>query len=154
MKAAMGPLKGILPTDFPVAGRALAAGSRHRAVRSARVADRIPGGQRRHLQRSRSAGAAVHGRRAHATNYPTSIIVHGIGLNITVQSYDQNLDFLADGDAAAMPDVKSWPRPSASPTTTWWPCRNQVTRPRGHATGAVAGRRARGDRRRLRRGED
>ena len=38
------------------------------------------------------------------TNYPTSIVVHGIALNITVQSYDESLDFgliaCARGDAA------------------------------------------------------
>ena len=27
------------------------------------------------------------------TNYPTSIVVHGVALNITVQSYDESLDF-------------------------------------------------------------
>ena len=40
------------------------------------------------------------------TNYPTSIIVHGMGLNITVQSYDQSLDFGLMADAQAMPDVR------------------------------------------------
>ena len=39
------------------------------------------------------------------TNYPTSIIVHGMGLNITVQSYDRSLDFGLMADAQAMPDV-------------------------------------------------
>jgi hypothetical protein len=40
------------------------------------------------------------------TNYPTSIVVHGMALNITVQSYDQSLDFGLMADAAAMPDVR------------------------------------------------
>jgi hypothetical protein len=39
------------------------------------------------------------------TNYPTSIIVHGMALNITVQSYDRSLDFGLMADAQAMPDV-------------------------------------------------
>jgi hypothetical protein len=39
------------------------------------------------------------------TNYPTSIVVHGMALNITVQSYDQSLDFGLMADAQAMPDV-------------------------------------------------
>jgi diacylglycerol O-acyltransferase len=39
------------------------------------------------------------------TNYPTSIVVHGMALNITVQSYDQSIDFGLMADAQAMPDV-------------------------------------------------
>jgi len=41
-------------------------------------------------------------------NYPTSIVVHGLALNITVQSYAGALDFGMMADAAAMPDVKSF----------------------------------------------
>jgi hypothetical protein len=40
------------------------------------------------------------------TNYPCSIVTHGMGLNITVQSYDQSLDFGLMADAKAMPDVR------------------------------------------------
>ena len=40
------------------------------------------------------------------TNYPCSIVVHGVALNITVQSYDQSLDFGLMADAAAMPEVR------------------------------------------------
>jgi hypothetical protein len=42
------------------------------------------------------------------TNYPTSIVVHGIALNVTVQSYDQQMDFGCMADAAAMPDVSDF----------------------------------------------
>jgi hypothetical protein len=40
------------------------------------------------------------------TNYPCSIVVHGVALNITVQSYDQSLDFGLMADAEAMPEVR------------------------------------------------
>jgi hypothetical protein len=40
------------------------------------------------------------------TNYPTSIVVHGMAFNITVQSYAGALDFGMMADAKAMPDVK------------------------------------------------
>jgi hypothetical protein len=40
------------------------------------------------------------------TNYPASIVVHGMALNITVQSYDQSLDFGLMSDAQAMPQVR------------------------------------------------
>jgi diacylglycerol O-acyltransferase len=53
------------------------------------------------------------------TNYPTSIVVHGVALNITVQSYDQSMDFGLMADA------------------------------RGHARRAHPGRRAHGGRRAL-----
>jgi hypothetical protein len=41
------------------------------------------------------------------TNYPCSIVTHGMGLNITVQSYDRSLDFGLMADARAMPDVRA-----------------------------------------------
>jgi hypothetical protein len=39
-------------------------------------------------------------------NHPTSIVVHGVGLNITVQSYDRSLDFGLMACAEAMPEVR------------------------------------------------
>jgi len=39
------------------------------------------------------------------TNYPTSIVVHGLAFNVTVQSYNRSLDFGLMADAHAMPDV-------------------------------------------------
>jgi hypothetical protein len=40
------------------------------------------------------------------TNYPTSIVMHGIALNITVESYERHLDFGLMADAKAVPDVR------------------------------------------------
>jgi len=40
------------------------------------------------------------------TNYPCSIVTHGLALNITVQSYDQSLDCGLMADAKALPDVR------------------------------------------------
>jgi hypothetical protein len=40
------------------------------------------------------------------SNYPTSIVVHGVALNITVQSYADHMDFGLMADAQAMPDVR------------------------------------------------
>ena len=73
----------------------------------AQVADRIP--QVANVVISNVPGPPVTLYMAGAkiiTNYPTSIIVHGMGLNITVQSYDRSLDFGLMADAAAMPDVR------------------------------------------------
>jgi hypothetical protein len=38
--------------------------------------------------------------------YPTSIVVHGVALNITVQSYNESLDFGLMACAKAMPEVR------------------------------------------------
>jgi hypothetical protein len=40
------------------------------------------------------------------SNHPCSIVTHGLGLNVTVQSYDRSLDFGLMADARAMPDVR------------------------------------------------
>jgi hypothetical protein len=39
------------------------------------------------------------------TNYPTSIVVHGVALNITVQTYNESLEFGLISCGEAMPDV-------------------------------------------------
>ena len=46
---------------------------------------------------------------AKVTNlYPVSIATHGVGLNVTVQSYMDNLDFGVTAGAKAMPDVEAF----------------------------------------------
>ena len=70
----------------------------------ARVADRI--GQVANVTISNVPGPPLLLYMAGArmlTNYPTSIVVHGMALNVTVQSYDQSLDFGLMADAAAAP---------------------------------------------------
>ena len=41
------------------------------------------------------------------SNHPTSIVVHGLALNITVQSFDASMDFGLMADGAVLPDVKA-----------------------------------------------
>lgn len=107
MKSTMGPLKGILPTDFPSLGVPWLLEAATALYGKARVADRIP--QVANLVISNVPGPPVPLYLAGArmlTNYPTSIVVHGMGLNITVQSYDRSLDFGLMADAQAMPEVR------------------------------------------------
>jgi WS/DGAT/MGAT family acyltransferase len=107
MKSAMGPLKSILPTDFPSLGVPWLLEAATALVGKARVADRIP--QVANVVISNVPGPPVPLYMAGArmlTNYPTSIVVHGMGLNITVQSYDASLDFGLMADAKAMPEVR------------------------------------------------
>jgi diacylglycerol O-acyltransferase / wax synthase len=107
MKAGMGPLKSILPTDFPSLGVPWLMEAATTLYGKARVADRIP--QVANVVISNVPGPPVTLYLAGArmlTNYPTSIVVHGLALNITVQSYDRSLDFGLMADGAAMPDVR------------------------------------------------
>jgi diacylglycerol O-acyltransferase / wax synthase len=107
MKATMGSVKSILPTDFPSMGLPWLMEAATALYGKAKVADRIP--QVANVVISNVPGPPVPLYMAGAkmmTNYPTSIIVHGMALNITVQSYDQSLDFGLMADSAAMPDVR------------------------------------------------
>jgi diacylglycerol O-acyltransferase / wax synthase len=106
MKSTMGPLKGILPTDFPSLGVPWLIEAATALYGKARVADRIP--QVANVVISNVPGPPLALYMAGArmlTNYPTSIVVHGMALNITVQSYDQSIDFGLMADAKAVPDV-------------------------------------------------
>ena len=107
MKSTMGSVKSILPTDFPSLGMPWLMEAATALYGKAKVADRIP--QVANVVISNVPGPPVPLYMAGArmlTNYPTSIITHGLALNITVQSYDQSLDFGLMADAAAMPDVR------------------------------------------------
>ena len=107
MKSSMGSLKSILPTDFPSLGVPWLIEAATALYGKAKVADRIP--QVANVVISNVPGPPLPLYMAGArmiTNYPTSIIVHGMALNITVQSYDKSLDFGLMADAQAMPDVR------------------------------------------------
>jgi WS/DGAT/MGAT family acyltransferase len=107
MKSTMGSVKSILPTDFPSLGVPWLIEAATALYGKAKVADRIP--QVANVVISNVPGPPVPLYMAGArmlSNYPSSIVVHGLALNITVQSYDQSLDFGLMADAAAMPDVR------------------------------------------------
>jgi WS/DGAT/MGAT family acyltransferase len=107
MKSTMGSLKSILPTDYPSLGIPWLIEAATALYGKARVADRIP--QVANVVISNVPGPPVPLYMAGAkmlTNYPTSIVVHGLALNITVQSYDRSLDFGLMADAQALPDVR------------------------------------------------
>ena len=107
MKSTMGSVKSILPTNFPSIGMPWLIEAATALYGKAKVADRIP--QVANVVISNVPGPPVPLYMAGArmlTNYPTSIITHGLALNITVQSYDQSLDFGLMADASAMPDVR------------------------------------------------
>lgn len=106
MKATMGSLKSVLPTDFPSIGVPWLMEAARAVYGKAKVAEKIPPVAT--LAISNVPGPQVPLYLAGArmlTNYPTSIVVHGLALNVTVQSFDRHMDFGMMADAAAMPDV-------------------------------------------------
>ncbi len=107
MKSTMGGLKSVLPTDFPSLGVPWLIEAATALYGRAKLADRIP--LLANLVISNVPGPPMPLYLAGARmlcNYPTSIVVHGMALNITVHSYDQGLDFGLMADAAAMSDVR------------------------------------------------
>lgn len=106
MKSTMGSVKSILPTDFPSIGVPWLMEAAAALYGKARLADRIP--QVANLVISNVPGPPIPLYMAGArmlSNFPASIIVHGLGLNITVQSYAGALDFGLMADAKAGPDI-------------------------------------------------
>jgi diacylglycerol O-acyltransferase / wax synthase len=107
MKSTLAGVKGILPTDFPSIGVPWLMEAATAIYRRAKVADKLP--PVANVVISNVPGPPVPLYMAGAkmlTNYPCSIVVHGVALNITVQSYNQSLDFGLMADAAAMPEVR------------------------------------------------
>lgn len=106
MKASLGSVKSLMPTDFPSLGVPWLMSALAAVYGRARVAERIP--PIANVAISNVPGPALPLYMAGArmlANYPASIVVHGLALNITVQSYDQALDFGLMACGKAMPDV-------------------------------------------------
>jgi WS/DGAT/MGAT family acyltransferase len=111
MKSTMGRMKSILPTDYPSIGVPWLIEAATALYGKARVAERLP--QVANVVISNVPGPQVPLYLAGArvlSNHPTSIVVHGLALNITVQSFDASMDFGLMADAAALSDVKALAR--------------------------------------------
>lgn len=106
MKSTLSEVKNILPTDFPSIGLPWMMEAATALYRRATASDKLP--PVANLTISNVPGPPMPLYMAGAkmlTNYPCSIVVHGVALNITVQSYDRSLDCGLMADAKAMPDV-------------------------------------------------
>ena len=107
MKETMGSLKSVLPTDYPSIGMPWLLEAAAALYGRAKVAERVP--QLANVTISNVPGPPVALYLAGArmvANYPTSIVVHGIALNITVESYDRQMDFGIVADAQALPKAR------------------------------------------------
>ena len=106
MKRSMGDMKSVMPTDFPSIGLPWLMSAAAALVGRARLADSLPAmanvvvsnvpGPRAQLY---LAGARV------LASYPVSIVIHGLALNVTVQSYCGALDIGVVAARTAMPDM-------------------------------------------------
>lgn len=106
MKASVGSVKDLLPTDFPSIGVPWLLQGMVAVYGRAGIADRIPAIA--NVAISNVPGPTVPLYMAGAkmlTNYPTSIVVHGMALNITVQTYNESLEVGIIACARAMPEV-------------------------------------------------
>ena len=110
VKTAMADLKGVLPTDYPsllapwiVGGIAKAA---FKAYRATGLSHRLP--MLANLVISNVPGPQVPLYMAGAkmlTNHPMSIVIHGVALNITIQTYAGSVDFGLIADRHALPQI-------------------------------------------------
>lgn len=111
VKEALGSLKSVLPTDYPSllspwvmggAGKAL-----FKAYGKSGIAGKLPSVA--NVAISNVPGPQVPLYLAGArmvTFHPLSIVLHGLALNITIQSYAGSVDFGIVGDRKAVPHVQ------------------------------------------------
>ena len=98
-------LRSVIPTDFPAVGMPWLFGGAAALYGRARLADRIPPLANLVVSNFRGPPAPLYLARARLlTWWPLSIVEHGLGLNITVQSYAGSLDFGVVAACSAMRD--------------------------------------------------
>ncbi|MDR7270463.1 WS/DGAT/MGAT family acyltransferase [Pelomonas saccharophila] len=106
MKAQMSQLKSLMPTDFPSLGIPWLMQAGAMLYGRAKVAEKLP--VVANVVISNVPGPQLPLYLAGAkmlTNYPTSIAVHGLALNVTVQTYNQSLDIGLMACGEAMPET-------------------------------------------------
>jgi diacylglycerol O-acyltransferase / wax synthase len=107
MKSTLSKVKNVLPTDFPSIGISWLTEAASAVYKRATESDKMPAVANVAISNVPGPPMPLYLAGARMlTNYPCSIVTHGLALNITVQSYDQSLDFGMMADAKAMPDVR------------------------------------------------
>lgn len=106
MKNNLGAMKSLMPSDFPTLGVPWLMQGLGALYAKAHIAERLPAIA--NVTISNVPGPTVPLYMAGArmlTNYPTSIVVHGVALNITVQTYNESLEFGLIACGKAMPEI-------------------------------------------------
>jgi diacylglycerol O-acyltransferase len=107
MKGGLGALKGLMPTDFPSIGLPWLLSTAARAWGG--VAERIPPLVNVVISNVPGPSVALYLAGARMlSNAPASIVVHGIALNITVQTYEKQLEVGLIACGEALPDIDAF----------------------------------------------
>lgn len=107
MKDTVGNLKDIIPMDFPSLGVPWLMQGAVKLYGATNLAKRMPPFANVAISNVPGPPIPLYLAGAKMLAYhPVSIITHGIGLNVTVQSYNGMLDFGCIACGVAMPDVK------------------------------------------------
>ena len=107
VKTALVNLKSVLPTDYPSFLAPWLVGGAAKAYGKSGIADRLP--MVANLAISNVPGPSVPLYMAGArmiSFHPLSIVIHGLALNITVQTYAGSVDFGIIGDRQAVPQIE------------------------------------------------
>jgi diacylglycerol O-acyltransferase / wax synthase len=106
MKSTVGSLRQVLPTDLPSIGIPWLTQALAGLYNRARLAERVPPVANLVISNVPGPPVPLYLAGAHMLcNHPTSIVAHGLALNITVQSYQDQMDFGLVADAHAVPDL-------------------------------------------------
>ena len=106
LKRTANSVRSVMPTEFPSLGVPWLMSALVSLYGRARLADTLP--PLANLVVSNVPGPRMPLYLAGArmvTNYPVSIVTHGLGLNVTVQSYNGSLDFGIIACRRAVPDI-------------------------------------------------
>lgn len=99
--------KGVAPTDFTVLGAPMLLPGLMQLYGSTRLADVMPNPVNVVISNTAGPPFPLYCAGAKVTAlYPVSIPTHGVGLNFTVQSYLDKLDFGVTACAASVPDIE------------------------------------------------
>jgi WS/DGAT/MGAT family acyltransferase len=105
-KTMMSDIKAILPTDFPSIGAPWLVSSIASTLTRARVANSLPPFANVLISNVPGPNITLYFAGAkQVSTYPVSIPYHGMGLNITLQSYNGWLDFGLISCQKLMPDI-------------------------------------------------
>ncbi len=110
-KTLSGSMKSVIPTDFPSLGIPWLFSLLAKLYGKTKLASRIPPIANVIISNVPGPPFALYLAGGRFLNYfPVSIPIHGLALNITVQSYNGALDFGLIAGAAAVPDVRELAR--------------------------------------------
>jgi len=106
MKQSLTRWKSLMPTDFPSMGLPWLMSRAARLYGRTRLAERIPVVANLVISNVPGPQFPLYLAGARMVRYnPTSIVVHGLALNITIQSYDGQLEFGLVGCARAVTEI-------------------------------------------------